>query len=74
MVHSIIMTIIYLSINNHNVLVNKPYYKKHFNINNSMSSKRGNAQTSTNQVTQLLNMHRIVLTNQAIEQQICNIN
>ena len=41
--------IIYLSINNHNVLVNKSYYKKYFNINNSISNKRGNAQPSTNQ-------------------------
>ena len=68
------MTIIYLSINNHNVQINKSYSKKHFNINNSMRSKRGNAQASTNQVAQLLDMHLIVLTNQSIEQQICNIN
>ena len=68
------MTIIYLSINNNSVPVNKSYYKKHFNINNSMRSKRGKAQASTNQVSQLLDMHRIVLTNQFIEQQICKIN
>ena len=58
------MTIIYLSINNHNVLVNKSYYKKHFNINNSMSNTRGNAHELT---SQLLDMHHIVLTNQSIE-------
>ena len=68
------MTIIYLSIKNHNVSVNKSYYKKNFNINNSMSSKRGNAQASTNQVTELLDMHHIVLTNQSTEHKICNIN
>ena len=38
-----IMTIIYLSITNHNVPVNNSYYKKHFNINNLMSNKRGKA-------------------------------
>ena len=68
------MTIIYLSINNHSVLVNKSYYKNHFNNNNSMRSKRDKAQASTNQVTQLLDIHHIVLTNQSIEQQVCNIN
>ena len=68
------MTIIYLSINNHNVPINKSSYNKHFNINNSMSSKRGNAQASINEVTQLLDMHHVVLTNQSIEQQMCNIN
>ena len=64
------MTVIYLSINNHIVLVNKSYYNNHFNINNPMRSKRGKGQASTNQVTQLLDMHHIVLTNQSIEQQI----
>ena len=39
-----------------------------------MRSKRGNAQALTNQVTKLLDMHQIVLTNQHIEQHICNIN
>ena len=68
------MTITYFSINNHNVLVNKSYYKKHFNINNSMRSKRDKTQASTNQVTQLLDMHHIVVINQSIEQHICNIN
>ena len=68
------MKTIYLSINNHNVSVNKSYYKNNSKINNLVRSKRGNAQASTNQVTQLLDMHHIVLTNQSIEQQICNIN
>ena len=68
------MRVIYLSINNHSVPVNKSYYKNHFNINNPMRSKRGKEKASTNQVTKLLDMHHIVLTNQSIEQQICNIN
>ena len=69
------MTIIYLSINNHSVPVNKSYYKKHFDINNSMRNKRWNEQTSTNQSqSQLLDMHHIVITNQSIEQPIFNIN
>ena len=68
------MTIIYLSINNNSVPVNKSYYKRHFNIDNSMRSKGVKAQASTNQVTHLLDMHHIVLTNQSIEQQICNIS
>ena len=68
------MTIIYLSINNHSVLVNSSYYKNHFNINNPMRSKRGKEKASTNQVTRLLDMHHIVLTNQSIEQSIFDIN
>ena len=63
MTYIIIITIIYLSIHNHNVPINNSYYKKHFNTNNSMSNKIGNAQEST---SQLLDMHHIVITNQSL--------